>query len=75
MVYSPSQLDAADEVDPVAEADVYMAYGRDLQAEEILKDALRSTPGSLAIHHKLLEIYAKRGDAKAFESIAHWRSI
>ncbi|MBP9904307.1 MAG: fimbrial protein FimV [Rhodoferax sp.] len=70
MVYSPSQLDAADEVDPVAEADVYMAYGRDLQAEEILKDALRNTPDRLAIHHKLLEIYAKRGDVKAFESIA-----
>ncbi len=70
MVYSPSELDAADEVDPVAEADVYMAYGRDLQAEEILKDALRSTPDRLAIHQKLLEIYAKRMDAKAFESIA-----
>jgi pilus assembly protein FimV len=37
MVYSPSQLDAAGDVDPVAEADVYLAYGRDLQAEEILK--------------------------------------
>lgn len=24
-----------DEVDPIAEADVYMAYGRDVQAEEI----------------------------------------
>lgn len=70
MVYSPSQLDAVDEVDPVAEADVYMAYGRDLQAEEILKDALRSNPQRLAIHHKLLEIYAKRGDAKSFEAIA-----
>lgn len=70
MVYSPSQLDAVDEVDPVAEADVYMAYGRDLQAEEILKDALRTNPQRLAIHQKLLEIYAKRGDAKAFEAIA-----
>ena len=29
-----------DDVDPVAEADVYMAYGRDAQAEEILKEAL-----------------------------------
>ena len=37
LVYSPSQLDAAGDVDPVAEADVYLAYGRDLQAEEILK--------------------------------------
>jgi len=70
MVYSPSQLDAVDEVDPVAEADVYLAYGRDLQAEEILKDALRNNPQRLAIHHKLLEIYAKRRDAKAFEAIA-----
>lgn len=70
MVYSPSQLDAVDDVDPVAEADVYLAYGRDIQAEEILKDALRSQPDRLAIHQKLLEIYAKRGDAKAFESVA-----
>jgi pilus assembly protein FimV len=70
MIYSPSQLDAVDDVDPVAEADVYLAYGRDLQAEEILKDALRSAPDRLAIHQKLLEIYAKRRDAKSFESIA-----
>lgn len=70
MVYSPSQLDAVDDVDPVAEADVYMAYGRDLQAEEILKDALRSNPNRLAIHQKLLEIYTKRRDAKAFEGVA-----
>jgi pilus assembly protein FimV len=70
MIYSPSQLDAVDDVDPVAEADVYLAYGRDLQAEEILKDALRTRPERLAIHQKLLEIYAKRRDAKAFEAIA-----
>lgn len=70
MIYSPSQLDAVDDVDPVAEADVYLAYGRDLQAEEILKDALRSNPNRLAIHQKLLEIYAKRGDTKTFEAIA-----
>jgi pilus assembly protein FimV len=70
MVYSPSQLDAAGDVDPVAEADVYLAYGRDLQAEEILKEAMRSTPQRVAIHNKLLEIYAKRRDSKAFEVVA-----
>ncbi|MBB1074870.1 fimbrial protein FimV [Rhodoferax sp. 4810] len=70
MVYSPSQLDAVDDVDPVAEADVYLAYGRDLQAEEILKDALRTNPQRVAIHQKLLDIYAKRRDVKAFESVA-----
>lgn len=70
MVYSPSQLDAAGDVDPVAEADVYLAYGRDLQAEEILKEAMRSAPTRVAIHGKLLEIYAKRRDARAFEVVA-----
>lgn len=70
MVYSASQLDAADDVDPVAEADVYLAYGRDLQAEEILKEAARINPGRLAIHTKLLEIFAKRRDTKSFEATA-----
>lgn len=70
MVYSPSQLDAAGDVDPVAEADVYLAYGRDLQAEEILKEAMRSNPSRVAIHAKLMEIYAKRRDSKAFEGVA-----
>ncbi len=70
MVYSPSQLDAAGDVDPVAEADVYLAYGRDLQAEEILKEAMRTSPSRVAIHAKLMEIYAKRRDAKAFEAVA-----
>jgi pilus assembly protein FimV len=70
MVYSPSQLDAAGDVDPVAEADVYLAYGRDLQAEEILKEAMRTTPQRVAVHAKLLEIYAKRRDARAFELVA-----
>ena len=70
MVYSASQLDAADDVDPVAEADVYLAYGRDLQAEEILREAVQTNPGRLAIHTKLLEIFAKRRDAKNFEATA-----
>jgi pilus assembly protein FimV len=70
LVYSPSQLDAAGDVDPVAEADVYLAYGRDLQAEEILKEALRTSPKRVAIHAKLLEIYAKRHDSKAFDGVA-----
>ena len=70
MLYSPSQLDAVDDFDPVAEAAVYMAYGRDQQAEDILKEALNDTPDRIAIHRKLLEIYAKRRDVKAFEATA-----
>jgi pilus assembly protein FimV len=70
MSYSLSQLDAIGDVDPVAEADVYLAYGRDLQAEEILKEAMRSNPERMAIRLKLLEVYAKRRDTKGFEQLA-----
>ena len=66
---SASQLDA-NEVDPVAEADVYIAYGRDAQAEEILKEALRTQPDRNAVRLKLLEIYAHRKDVRSFELMA-----
>jgi pilus assembly protein FimV len=61
---------AEEGVDPVAEADVYMAYGRDAQAEEILIEALKKEPTRLAIHVKLLEIYNARRAAKPFETLA-----
>lgn len=64
-VPSASQLDT-NEVDPIAEADVYIAYGRDAQAEEILKDALQNHPERNALRVKLLELYAGRKDAQAF---------
>jgi pilus assembly protein FimV len=59
-----------DDVDPIAEADVYMAYGRDAQAEEILKEALQKDPNRVPVMAKLLEIYANRRDAPSFEQIA-----
>jgi pilus assembly protein FimV len=64
-----SQLDS-NEVDPVAEADVYIAYGREEQAEDILKEALRLQPDRHAVRVKLLEIYARRGDKPAFMTVA-----
>lgn len=66
---SASQLDA-NEVDPVAEADVYIAYGRDTQAEEILKEALRTQPDRHAVRLKLLEIYYSRKDLRSYELFA-----
>jgi pilus assembly protein FimV len=60
----------AEEVDPIAEADVYMAYGRDAQAEEILKESLQKDASRTKVHAKLLEIYANRKDSKSFEQTA-----
>ncbi|CBJ37592.1 conserved protein of unknown function with potential LysM domains [Ralstonia solanacearum CMR15] len=60
----------SNEVDPIAEADVYIAYGRDVQAEEILREALEQHPERQAIRLKLMEIYANRQDAHGFQTIA-----
>lgn len=59
-----------DEVDPIAEAEVYMAYGRDAQAEEILKDALARDGSRQEVRLKLLEIYNTRKNVAAFEALA-----
>ncbi|GAB7543375.1 FimV/HubP family polar landmark protein [Cupriavidus sp. 8B] len=60
----------ANEVDPIAEADVYIAYGRDVQAEEILREALQQNPERQAIRLKLMEIYNTRQDVEGFRVIA-----
>jgi pilus assembly protein FimV len=59
-----------DDVDPISEADLFLNFGRDSQAEDILKDALNNTPNNHLIHLKLLGIYAKRKDLTSFENIA-----
>jgi pilus assembly protein FimV len=58
------------ELDPVAEADVYLAYGKDEPALEILREGLAQDPMRVQIHLKLAEIYAKRGDASNFDVFA-----
>jgi pilus assembly protein FimV len=58
------------EIDPIAEAEVYLAYGKDAQAEEILRDALNKNPGREDILLKLLEIYHGRKDTATFEATA-----
>lgn len=66
---SGGMIDTND-VDPIAEAEVYMAYGRDAQAEEILKDAIAKEPKRYELHLKLLEMYAASKDMSAFETVS-----
>ncbi|GAB1232480.1 motility hub landmark protein FimV [Ferrigenium sp. UT4] len=60
----------SEDVDPIAEADLFLSFGRDVQAEEVLKDALADKPGDLPITLKLLAIYANRKDAESFLAYA-----
>jgi len=67
-VPAPSVLSAVDtdDVDPIGEADLFLNFGRDVQAEEVLKEALIKDPANNAIKLKLLSIYAERKDTKSF---------
>jgi pilus assembly protein FimV len=56
--------------DPLTEADVYLAYGRIQQAEDVLQAAMQNDPADNAVRHKLLEIYHQAGNATAFDSLA-----
>ncbi|HEY5790250.1 MAG TPA: FimV/HubP family polar landmark protein, partial [Gammaproteobacteria bacterium] len=53
--------------DPLGEADVYMAYGRFPQAEELLRNALNAEPQRADFMLKLLEIYQANKDRASFE--------
>lgn len=70
-VYSDSDaVVQADEVDPIAEADVYIAYGRNEQAEEVLLDGMKNQPERVDIKFKLLALYHKTSNSPAFERVA-----
>jgi pilus assembly protein FimV len=60
----------SDEVDPIKEADLFLNFGRDVQAEEVLKEALLKDPTNNQIKLKLLSIYATRNDTKSFQNYA-----
>ena len=58
------------DIDPIAEADVYLAYRRFQQAEALIKDALAREPDRPDLQLKLLEIYFGSGNKTSFESQA-----
>lgn len=47
-----------EEADPLSEADIYVAYGRYKEAEELLVREIERTPGRLQAKFKLAEVYA-----------------
>lgn len=58
------------EIDPIAEADVYLAYRRYEQAEALMKEAIASDPDRAELKLKLLEIYFTTKDKDSFEAQA-----
>ncbi|MEJ1489299.1 MAG: FimV/HubP family polar landmark protein [Candidatus Sedimenticola sp. (ex Thyasira tokunagai)] len=77
--FSPSDIDALQdetgEVDPLAEADVYIAYGRYQQAEELIRQAIEKTPERSELKYKLFEILFATKDKAGFIELAESASV
>ncbi len=73
--FTPSDFDSFDtdqgEIDPVSEADVYLAYGRYQQAEELIRQAIKDQPNRDECKLKLLEIFYANENKTAFEAYAN----
>ena len=72
--FTPSDFDAFDtdhnDVDPISEADVYLAYGRYQQAEDLMRQAIEDFPERDECKLKLLEIFYANENKVAFETYA-----
>jgi len=72
--FTPSDIDALPEetgdVDPLAEADVYIAYGRFGQAEELVRQGLERNPRNQELKLKLFDILYAIKNAAAFTALA-----
>ncbi|MFZ2451939.1 MAG: FimV/HubP family polar landmark protein [Methylovulum miyakonense] len=55
------------EIDPISEADVYLAYGRYQQAEDLMRHAIDEQPSRDEFKLKLLEIFYANENKQAFE--------
>lgn len=53
--------------DALAEADIYIAYGRYPQAVDLLKNAIANSPANPDYRLKLVQLYAETGDSAAAE--------
>ena len=67
-VASPNAVDPLADAssDPLAEADIYIAYGRFNQAAELLQNALNDEPQRGDLRLKLMEVYAELGNRDGF---------
>jgi pilus assembly protein FimV len=69
-------IDDADTGDALAEADIYIAYGRYLQAAELLNTAMTAEPENPAYRLKLMELYVDMGEpARAREQLEALRAL
>ena len=70
MSHFHSMVEVRKEMNPLTEAEVYLSFGQDRDAEALLLDAIRRAPMKMGLRIKLAEIYAQRRDAVSFRTVA-----
>ena len=72
--FTPSDFEAFDtdqnDIDPMSEADVYLAYGRYQQAEDLIRHAIKDQPNKDDYKLKLLEIFYANENKERFAAYA-----
>ncbi|WP_246542720.1 type IV pilus assembly protein FimV [Paludibacterium yongneupense] len=57
-------------IDPLGEAEVFLAYGRTKEAVRVLRDALSDDPGNLTLKVTLLRAYSSDRNVRAYSRLA-----
>lgn len=58
-------------IDPVGEAEVFLAYGRTKEAVRVLRDTVRDEPDNMAAKVALLRAYSSDRNVRAYSSLAN----
>jgi Tfp pilus assembly protein FimV len=58
-------------IDPVGEAEVFLAYGRTKDAVRVLRDTLADEPDNMAAKVALLRAYSSDRNIRAYSTLAH----
>jgi pilus assembly protein FimV len=67
---TPPAVSEAEEDDPLSDINVYLAYERFDEAEQVVKQAIAAQPDEHKLKLKLLEVYYAAGNNAAFEQSA-----
>jgi pilus assembly protein FimV len=70
VVEEVEEVTTAGNLDPVAEADVHLAYGSDERAAAVLRTAIEQRPERLDLRIKLLEVLFLQRDSMSYEPLA-----
>ncbi len=72
-VITTPPVELPEEVDPCAEADIYLSLGNFSEAHKVIETAIEAKPNDTKLHLKKLDLFSVQQDAKGFD--AHYPTL